>query len=179
LREVFHKLKHPAMRSPLLAALPALGLALAGCTQSPNAYPSLLPRPIESQSLAEPQRPAAVAARDAALDAKIAEVSAALQTGNQRFATAAQEAEAKVAVARGVPEGSSGWLDAQTALSNLESLRAPTLTILSELEALAIARGQAGQPPYPALDSAIAAGDVIATAQGDRIGALEAALAGA
>lgn len=167
------------MRTPLLAALPALVLAVAGCTQKPDGYPSLLPRPIETQSLAEPERPVPVAAPDAALDAKIAEFTASLTTGNQRFASAAQEAEARVAVARGVPEGSDAWLDAQTALSTVESLRAPTLTALAALEELAIERGKAGEPAYPALDSAVAAADAMATAQGDRIQALEAMLAGA
>ena len=163
------------MRSlPLFAAV-----ALAGCTQSPDRYPSLLPRPIETQSLAEPERPVPVAAPDAALDARIAELSATLAAGNKKFVAAAQDAEARVAVARGVAEGSSAWLDAQTALSTLESLRAPTLSALNALEELAIARGTAGQPQYPALDSAIAAADAMSDAQGDRIGALEAALAGA
>ncbi|TGX56072.1 hypothetical protein E5A73_02915 [Sphingomonas gei] len=167
------------MRSPLLAALPALAFGLAGCTPSPDGYPSLLPRPIEKTSLAEPERPTPVAAPDAALDARIAVLTATLQSGNQRFAKAAQEAEAKVAVARGVPEGSDAWLNAQTALSTLESLRTPTLAALNELEGIAGERGQAGKPAYPALDSAVAAADAMATAQGDRIGALEAALAGA
>jgi hypothetical protein len=179
LRAVFHRLKHPGMRSPLPAALPALLLALAGCTQSPDAYPSLLPRPIESQSFVEPERPAVVAAPDAALDARIAKATAGLQTGSQRFATAAQVAEAKVAVARGVAEGSDAWLEAQTAISDLETLRAPTLAMLAALETMAGERGQAGQPAYPALDSAVAAANAMATAQGDRIHALEAALAGA
>jgi hypothetical protein len=154
-------------------------IALAGCTQSPNGYPSLLPRPIEAQSLAEPERPMPVATPDAALDARIAGLTASLAAGNQRFATAAQEAEAKVAVARGVPEGSEAWLDAQAALSTLESLRAPTLIALADLEGLVIERGKAGQPPYPALESAVAATDAMANAQADRISALEAALAGA
>jgi len=167
------------MRSLPLFALAALVAALAGCTQSPDAYPSLLPRPIEKQSLAEPERPAQAATPDATLDARIAEFTASLTTGNRQFAAAAQEAEAKVAVARGVPEGSDAWLDAQTALSALESLRAPLLIALSDLEAIAIERGKAGQPPYPALDSAITAADAMTTAQADRIGALEAALAGA
>ncbi len=167
------------MRSPLFAALPALAFALWGCTPAPDGYPSLLPRPIEKQSLAEPERPIAVVMPDATLDARIAEVTASLQSGNQRFAAAAQEAEARIAVARGVPEGSSAWLDAHTALSTLESLRAPTLTALAALESLASERGQAGEPAYPALDSAVAAADAMASAQGDRIGALEAALAGA
>jgi hypothetical protein len=163
------------MRSlPLLIAV-----ALVGCTQSSTRYPSLLPRPIESQSLAEPERPAPVATPDPALDARIAEVTASLEAGNQRFTSAAQEAEAKVAVARGVPEGSEAWLDAQAALATLGALRAPTLTALADLERTVIERGQAGQPPYPALEAAVAAADAMATAQGDRINALEAALAGA
>jgi hypothetical protein len=167
------------MRHSLPAALSVLAFGLAGCTQSPDAYPSLLPRPIESQSMAEPERPVAAVAPDPALDSRIAGVTATLQSGNQRFVTAAQAAEAKVAVARGVPEGSEAWLDAQAALSNLESLRAPTLTALAELEQMASERGQAGKLSYPALDSAVTAADAMANAQGDRIGALEAALAGA
>jgi hypothetical protein len=165
------------MPSRHIAALAVL--ALAGCTQDSAVYPSLLPRAIETQSLAEPERPVVAVAADPALDARIASVSATLQSGNQRFVKAAQETEAKVAVARGVREGSEAWLDAQTALSTLESLRAPTLTTLAELEAMATERGTAGKPAYPALDSAVAAADAMATAQADRIGALEAALAGA
>lgn len=167
------------MRSLPLFAPVALVAALAGCTRSPDGYPSLLPRPIEAQSLAEPQRPVPVATPDATLDTRIAELTASLAAGNQRFAAAAQEAEAKVAVARGVPEGSETWLDAQAALSTLESLRAPTLLALADLEGMVIERGKAGQPPYPALESAVAATDAMANAQADRIGALEAALAGA
>lgn len=167
------------MRSLSSFAPVALVAALAGCTQNPGAYPSLLPRPIESGSFAEPERPAQVATPDAALDARITGFNGSLTAGNQQFAAAAQEAEAKVAVARGVPQGSEAWLDAQTALSRLESLRAPLLIALSDLEEIAIERGKAGQPPYPALDSAIAAADAMTTAQGDRIKALEAALAGA
>ncbi|MDV3456290.1 hypothetical protein RZN05_04790 [Sphingomonas sp. HF-S4] len=167
------------MRSPHFAALTACVLALGGCTQGHDSYPSLLPRPIETQSLAEPERPAVPIPADPALDARIARVTSTLHASNQRFATAAQQAEAKVAVARGVAEGSEAWLDAQTALSTLESLRAPTLATLAELEGMAIERGQSGKGSYPALDSAVAAADAMATAQGDRIGALEAALAGA
>lgn len=165
------------MRSPHFAAFCVL--ALTGCTQDSTTYPSLLPRPIETQSLAEPERPPVVATPDAALDARIARGTATLQSGNQRFVKAAQEAEAKVAVARGVREGSEAWLDAQTALSTLESLRAPTLATLAELEAIATERGTAGKPSYPALDAAVIAADTMATTQADRIGALEAALAGA
>lgn len=165
------------MRSSLFAALPALAI-LAGCTQSPDAYPSLLPRPIEKQSLAEPERVAAVATPDPALDARIGRASASLAADNLKFVAAAQDAEAKVAVARGLAEGSDPWLDAQTALSTVESLRTPVLTALSELEEIAIERGKAGEPPYPALDTAIAQADEIVKAQDSRIAALKAALGG-
>jgi hypothetical protein len=154
-------------------------LALAGCMQTERGYPSLLPRPIESQSLAEPERPAPVATPDPALDAKLADLSAALAEAQQRFTAAAQTAEAKVAVARGVREGSEAWLDAQTALSELGALHAPTVNALAELERLAIERGAAGLPPYPALDAAVEAATAQSQAQEDRTGALEAALAGA
>lgn len=163
------------MRSPVIFA----AIALAGCTQSPTRYPSLLPRAAESQSLAEPVRPAPVATPDAALDRRLAELGATLDGATQAFTAAAGDAEAKVAVARGLAEGSPGWLDAQAALSRLESLRAPTLSTLSDLERMVLDRAQGGLPPYPALDALIARFEAAVTAQDDRIGALEAALAGA
>lgn len=156
----------------------ALAIALTGCTQSPDAYPSLLPRPIEKQSLAEPERVEAVATPDPALDTRIAGLAATLAEGNRKFVAAAQEAEARVAVARGLPEGSDPWLDAQTALSAVESTRTPLLTALSELEELAIGRGKAGEPPYPALESAIAEADGLVRTQDTRISGLKAALGG-
>ena len=163
------------MRRPVILTL----IALAGCTPTPDRYPSLLPRPIESQSTAEPVRPIPQAAPDAALDSRIAQLTTQLDSTRARFAEAAQSAEAKVAVARGVADGSEAWLDAHAALSGLESLRAPTLDALSELDRLVIDRGQAGQPPYPALEAANARAQQLATEQSDRILALEAALAGA
>lgn len=163
------------MRSFILIAI----VALAGCTQSATRYPSLLPRPAESQSLAEPVRPIPVATPDAALDKQIGDLTGQLDSLAAAFNTGAQDAEAKIAVARGLPEGSERWLDAQAALANLDSLRAPVLTVLSDLEQLAIDRGAAGLVPYPALDAAVARAAALSTAQQDRSGALEAALAGA
>lgn len=153
-------------------------VALAGCTQDPTSYPSLLPRAAETQSLEEPVRPEAVATADAALDARLAAIRATLAANGQKFSSAAQEAEAKVAVARGLREGSEGWLDAHSALSIVESLRAPTLAALSDLEEIAIARGQAGEPPYPALDALAREAEAAVAAQNQRIATLDAALGG-
>lgn len=154
-------------------------IALAGCAQSSARYPSLLPRAVEGQGFAEPSRPAPVATPDAALDAQVAGLRQRVQEAATRFGGTAQAAEAKVAVARGVAEGSEKWLDAQAALAELGALRTPAANALSELEQLALDRGVAGEPPYPALDEAIAAARRQVEAQEDRIGALEAALAGA
>jgi hypothetical protein len=153
-------------------------VALAGCTQSPDRYPSLLPRPIETQSLAEPERLTAVATPDATLDARIAEITGALQANDAEFRKAAQEAEAKIAVARGLPEGSEGWLDAQAALSTLDTLRAPGVTGLADLERLATEHAASGRPPYPALDTAVSEAEAMSAAQAARITGLEKALAG-
>jgi hypothetical protein len=164
-------------RPPILPALPLLALGLAGCMETgAGRYPSLLPRPIESQSLAEPERPVPVAEPDAALDARIAEVTKGLDAAAKSFATAAQNAEALVAVARGLPEGSEPWLDAQAALSEAEAQRGPVSIVLADLERLALDRGEAGKPPYPALDAALARAVTMANEQAARIATLDTAL---
>ncbi len=162
------------MRFLLLLSL----AALAGCSQSTGKYPSLLPRPIESQSLAEPDRPVAVATPDAALDQKIAAIRATLDSSARAFAAGAQDAEAKIALAQGLAPGSERWLDAQVAMASLGALRKPAVDALEELEQLAIERGQAGQPPYPALDAAIAEAETASTGQQARIDALEKTIGG-
>ncbi|MES2444195.1 MAG: hypothetical protein V4574_15310 [Pseudomonadota bacterium] len=164
------------MVRPALIAL-ILAAGLTGCTANDNRYPSLLPRAIESQSLAEPERPAPVAAPDAALDARIAALVATLDKASKDFTAAAQDAEARIAVARGLPEGSEGWLDAQAALSAVGAAGGPVATTLAALEEIAIERGQAGLPPYPALDAAVARAGALAEAQSARSATLEAALA--
>jgi len=156
---------------------PLLVLAgLAGCTHSQDRYPSLLPRPIESEGIAEPQRPAPIVAPDPALDAQIADFKMKLAAADKEFATAAQAAEAQVAVARGVAKESPAWVDAQTALSTLAAARAPTVTLVADLERLVIDRGTGGKPPYPALDTAFAEAEAISDRQETRTDAIEAAL---
>lgn len=154
-------------------------MLLAGCSQATGHYPSLLPRPVEEKGFAEPVRPAPIVTPDAALDSRIAEITGTLETDNARFTAAARDAEAKVAVARGVPEGSERWLDAQAALSVLDGFRAPLESAIADLELLASERGQAGKPPYPTLDSAIAAAEEMQRAQQARAKGLETALSGA
>ncbi|MEZ0244297.1 MAG: hypothetical protein ACAH11_13045 [Sphingomonas sp.] len=160
-------------------ALPLLAMALplAGCIQSDEKYPSLLPRAAESQSLDEPERTAPVAAADPALDKQVAELSAALDGAQAAFSKAAQDTEAKIAVARGLPEGSDPWLDAQVALGTLDTVHSQISDTLEALEKLAIERGRAGLPPYPALQAALERATTLSADQVKRIKGLEAALA--
>ncbi|MCW3837895.1 hypothetical protein ACFQ1E_18360 [Sphingomonas canadensis] len=164
------------MRS--LALLLPVAATLSACTAPDGEYPSLLPRPIESQGMAEPDRPAPVAPPDPALDAQATAALAGIDAARSEFASAAQAAEASIAVARGLPEGSEPWLNAHKALARLGLRRSAVLDTLQDLEEVAIARGKQGLPPYPAIDAAIASLTVVATEQDARITALEAALAG-
>lgn len=158
-------------------ALPLLlAISLGGCVQADGQYPSLLPRATEGQGMEEPERPAAEVAADPALDAKVTEATAGLDKARTEFSTAAQNAEAMVAVARGLPQGSDPWLEAQTALALLASKRAPVLNALQTLEGMAITRGEAGLAPYPAVDAAVAQVTELAEAQAARIATLEASL---
>lgn len=151
---------------------------LTACTVADDSYPSLLPRPIESRSNAEPARPDAVAAPDPALDARIAEQRAAADAIVRRFNAAAIEAETRVAVARGLAVGSEAWIRAQTALAELAPIRGEMAGIVTSLEEIAIARASNGEPAYPALDAAIAELGSASETQGNRLAAMEDAIAG-
>lgn len=129
-------------------------LLLAGCGTGSATAPSLLPRPIEGRSDAEPSRPLPAITQDAALDAHIADLVTRRKQASTDFADADRTAAARLTAAAKAAVGSDAWLDAQTALAALDTPRAELLTVLTELEQLASARVAAGQPPYPALDAA-------------------------
>ncbi|WP_010545556.1 hypothetical protein [Sphingomonas elodea] len=163
------------MRSlPLLVAGAAL---LAGCAQTSTRYPSLLPRANETLDFTEPARPAPQATPDAGLDARITTLSVTLDVIDREFQKAAKDAETKVARARGLAAGSSPWLDAQTALSVLDGLRARAGVTLGDFDQLRIERAQSGQPDYPALQAAVRRAAEIVAAEENRARTLEAAIA--
>lgn len=163
------------MRS--LPLLVAGAILLAGCAQTSTRYPSLLPRANERLDFTEPERPVVQATPDAGLDARIAALATLIDSTDRDFQKAAKDAEAKVARARGLAAGSSAWLDAQTALSVLDGLRARAAVPLGDLDQLRIERAQSGQPDYPALQAAMDRASAIVTAQESRARSLEAAIA--
>jgi len=133
-----------------LATLP---LALSACADASHSYPSLLPRPIETRDTAEVVHVAPPVVADPVLDATIAGLTKTLAQVAGNWTQPARSTAIKVAAARGQPIGSDAWLDAQTALAELDQLRAQTLAALGTAEETAIARAGDGQQPYPALET--------------------------
>ncbi|WP_109806550.1 hypothetical protein [Sphingosinithalassobacter portus] len=166
------------MKHTLFSLSLAACAALTGCTDSTDRYPSLLPREIENQSLAEPDVPAPMATPDPALDAQITAEKARISETAAAFATAAADAEAKIAVAVGTAPGSAAWLSAQEALGKIDSLHGATLDIAVRLDSLAIQRGVDGKPPYPSLDEAVAQAGAESDRQQARIDSLERGFTG-
>ena len=159
--------------------LPLTCLALlCGCAeQSTGRYPSLLPRPIEATSVADPESPppAAVVA-DPTLDAKLATLKATLSESVTAFAPAAERAEKAAVAAKGLPAGSEGWITAQSALAELDGYRANTSAAVTDIEDLAIGRATAGEPDYPGIETLRTEGNAQLQAQSARIAAIQAML---
>jgi len=161
-------------RSAIPFVLPAA--LLSACVAPAGDYPSLLPRPIEKISLAEPVRPVPVATPDAALDARIAALSRDVTGAKAAFDAAATRVRKTVGAAADSSEGSERWLGGQVALAELDVARTAIDVPLAELERLAIDRAAAGAPPYPALDAALAKANADAAAQRTIIATLGAQL---
>lgn len=161
-------------RSAIPLILPAA--LLSACGAPAGDYPSLLPRPIEKISLAEPVRPVPVATPDATLDAKIVTLTREAAAAKAAFDAAAARIGKTVDAASGSAEGSERWLGAQVALAELDVARTAIDEPLAELERLAIDRATAGQPPYPTLDVALAKANADATAQRTTIATLNGRL---
>ncbi|THG38701.1 hypothetical protein [Sphingomonas olei] len=164
----------------LLRALPAplaLLLIAAGCTAQGD-YPSLLPRPAETQNLDEPPPAAPEPPQtDPALDAQIATVLATLTERVSAFDAAATRAARLVSSARGAAAGSDRWLDAQVALAELDSLRSSTGDLAIQLGDMAQERAVTVGSEYPALTAASAQVREAVAAQVARITALQEQLA--
>jgi hypothetical protein len=150
----------------------AAPVILAGCAAPSADAPSLLPRPIEQISFDEPEVKPVPITPDPALNAKIAAAEKVLASAAEAFGAAAATAESLVAAAQGTAIGSDAWLDAQIALAALDNHRATSLATVSDLDQLAIARGVAGKPPYPALNALREKAAAQVQAESQRIGDL-------
>lgn len=123
---------------PVIALSPLL-LVAAGCGDQ-GAFPSLAPRPVERLSNDEPVRIAPVVAPDPVLSGQVAELLAQARRGHAAFRDALPAASA--AVGRADASGSESWIEAQQAISLLESVRGPTVTALAQLDLLSVERAR-------------------------------------
>ena len=167
----------PSRRS---LALLAVFLAATGCVaQTSTRYPSLLPRAIETRSEAEPEAVVAVVVADPAADAEVAKLRKSLDETVAAFGPAAAAAERLATAAKGDPVGGERWIAAQTALGGLDGYRATTSSIVSDVDAMALARAADGKPDYPAIAALHDAAQAAFEAQAARIAAIGARLPGA
>jgi hypothetical protein len=128
------------LRATLAIVIPLL--AAAGCA-APGPYPSLAPRPAEKAYAAgEDERQPTPQPDDPALAAEIDRLAGEAKGGAAAFDAALPAAEAAATAAGGV--GSDSWVEAQQALSRLESARARTTAALADLDRLAVERASAG-----------------------------------
>ncbi|MET1110230.1 MAG: hypothetical protein ABWX67_01745 [Allosphingosinicella sp.] len=152
-----------------LAALPLLALA-AGCA-APGPYPSLAPRPAEKAYAedAEERKPTPQP-DDPALAGEIDRLLAEAKAGAAEFDSAFPGAQAAASAAGAA--GSDGWIEAQQALSRLESARARTTAALADLDRLAVERtgaGTLGSGDSERLRRATEEMQALADAQADRL----------
>lgn len=152
-------------------------VAVGGCVDRSDRYPSLLPRPQERTGLAVPApAPLPAPTPDAALDARIADLLAQVDTGERAFNSAADIAEARIAGARGTAPGTEAWLNAHVALGEANRARTPVLSALETLDSLAIERGTRGDPDYAALNIALDRAASVYHHQSERLDTLNALL---
>lgn len=165
-----------AAARPLLVA-GALGALLGACA-APGPYPSLEPRPAEkAYAEGDPEREPTVLADDPSLGAEIARLTAEARAGDAAFDAAIPAASAATGRAGG--PGSETWVQAQQAVSRVEASRVRTTSALAELDALALARTNAGRlspGDRQRIEAAVGAIQALSDAQAARLSTLRSRL---
>jgi hypothetical protein len=157
-----------ALRAPLSILVP---LVLAAGCAAPGPYPSLAPRPAEKAYAEDAEERKPVARPDdpalaGEIDRLLAEAKAGAETFDSAF-PAAQRAAGSAGAA-----GSDAWIEAQQALSRLESARARTTAAQADLDRLAVERagaGTLGEADSERLRAAAAEIQALADSQADRL----------
>ena len=156
------------LRAPLAILVP---FALAAGCAAPGPYPSLAPRPAEKAYAddAEERKPIPQP-DDPALAGEIDRLLAEAKAGAADFD--AQLPTAQAAAGAAGAAGSDAWIEAQQALSRLESARARTTAAVADLDRLAVERaaaGTLGEADSERLRAATAEIQALTDAQADRL----------
>lgn len=126
------------------APIQMLALLLAGCASSNGSYPSLAKRPMESaRSGVAPTADAPPVAEDAALTREIGALLDKARAGAAAFDAHVAVAQQRVSAAAGSGISSEAWVDAQQAISSLESDRYDSIYALASLDTLYVERSNA------------------------------------
>ena len=125
------------MRISHLVLISAACLGLSACGPEVQT-PSLLPRTVEKQPIDMPLSEASEAQTpvDPALQAAVAAQVAAAEAGDRDFAGRRSAAEQAVARAAGKAQGSEEWVQAQEAITALESGRTRVRDAAAAIDAL-------------------------------------------
>ena len=125
------------MRSLHTLLISAAALALSACGAQVQA-PSLMPRAVEKQSIDMPVAEASEVQTPVspALQAAIAKQVEAAQAGDTEFSARRTAAEEAVAKGAGKPQGSEEWVQAQEAVTALETARVAVHDAAAAIEAL-------------------------------------------
>ncbi|MEM8695293.1 MAG: hypothetical protein AAGE05_04650 [Pseudomonadota bacterium] len=139
----------------------SLPILIAGCGGPQGEPPSLGPRPIEG-ILDEPVRGIApvASADNSALAAEIASLVERATRGQRDFTAAYPATQQAVGRASGAAVGSEPWIEAQLALSALDSTRSETIRALGDLDAILAEQALAAEPAET--DALLAARDEVA-----------------
>jgi hypothetical protein len=159
-----------------LFVLLVAGLTMSACVPQ-GEFPSLAMRPAERLISTEaPARPQPVVPSDPALRQRIAEFQRLAAEGARAFDATFGTTATAVGAAGG--EASESWVEAQQAVSRLETTREPTTRALAELDRLAIGRANVptNAADYAAVEAAIASVAVVAAGQQRRIDGLKSRL---
>lgn len=159
----------------------ALALFLSGCAGTPQSYPSLAKRAVESAPVATISPPAAPAPADAALSSEIAKYVGQADRGAAAFDAAYAKADKAARAASGAAVSSEAWVSAQVAISALESARNDSVSALASLDTLFVQRSNAVADGKAAggvedVDTARSAALTRVDQQNDRIDAMKARL---
>jgi hypothetical protein len=129
--------------------IPTIALLLAGCATAPGTgtYPSLAKRPIESggtsASAPAPTPAVTTPGDDTALTDQVARLTAQAREGAATFDKGFPDAERQAQAAAKSAVSSDAWVNAQIAVSALESARNDCVSALAALDTLYAERANA------------------------------------
>jgi hypothetical protein len=173
LRDFCSPTRAARVRITHILLLSAATLSLAGCSHEVSA-PSLMPRAVEKQPIDMPVTAAIEADTpvDPALQVKIAAQVAAAQAGDKAFTAQQAETEKAVARASGAARGSDAWVEAQEAVTALESARIAVRDAAAAIDALRDDPANAAPGNRNAIDAAAAEMTALETKEVDAVAAL-------